>query len=816
MPELEGGGERAAPFDLPRTASAACDENGVITGWSQAAAELLGRGAEEVLGTSLGDLLAPGEDPAALLGVLRFSPGPDEETARLAQVLHPERGTLTLGVRGVPLTTASGPQWHLSAVDLAATPWWSQSHSVVERFLMNAPFGIGVLDRDLNFVWVNRGLENFSGVPLRERIGRPISEILPRLSPHRLEERLRYVLRTGEPVKHFEYHGFVPSEPHRERAFSSSCLRLEDADGRVLGVCYTGVDITERWRTRQRVDFLMESGGRLGTTLDLRRTAEEVTEVAVPRMADLAVVDLLEPVLRTEEPTGTVGPDTGRRLRRMARLCMRPELVGHTAVPIGSSPDYPADSPMVRALLAGRAVLAPGPLAGDAAPGSPDEWPEPDEGVGSLLAVPVRARGKVLGLAVFSRFAGREHFEPADLSMAEDFVSRAAVCLDNARRYTREHRTALGLQRSLLPQVIAAPPSVEVAHRYVPATSHEGVGGDWFDVIRLSGARVALVVGDVVGHGIHAVAAMGRLRTAVHSLADMDLPPDELLAHLDDLVLRLAEEQAEGPEAAGAAAAAVGARCLYVVHDPATRHCTMATAGHLPPALITPEGAVDFPELPAGPPLGIGALPFEAVEFPLAEGSTLVLYTDGLLTGTGHDMDAAAERLRRVLADTGADLQEAADDVLAGMGVRARDDDVALLLARPHGLGDEQMVTWQLRAEPSEVARARSLAADTLHAWGLDDLVFTTELVVSELVTNAIRYAAEPIRLRLIRQTVLTCEVTDGTSTSPRLRHARTTDEGGRGLFMIAQLARRWGTRYSPQGKIIWAEQALPEPAAGR
>ncbi|MCP9213445.1 SpoIIE family protein phosphatase [Streptomyces sp. NEAU-Y11] len=391
----------------------------------------------------------------------------------------------------------------------------------------------------------------------------------------------------------------------------------------------------------------------------------------------------------------------------------------------------------------------------------------------SMMAVPVRARGQLLGLATFCRSDGRDAFDPDDLTMAEDFVSRAAVCLDNAWRYTRERGSVLALQRTMLPQKLHVPESIEVTHRYVPATAYDRAGGDWFDVLRLSGARVALMVGDVVGYGIHGVAAMGRLRTAVHSLAAMDLPPDELLAHLDDLVLRLVDEQPDT-----GSAATEGAHCLYTVMDLTNGRCVMARAGHVPPAMLTPDGRVTMLELPAGPPLGVGTLPFEAVEFEVPEGSTLALFTDGLLRSGGDDFEAAEKWLELALARAG--LEDAADDVLTAMERGFSDDDLVLLLARPQRLGDDQVLTWDLRRDPMEVARARSLVAEALSAWGLDALVFTTELIVSERVTNAIRYGVDPCSLRLIRQsTALICEVADGTSTSPHLRHARTTDEGG-------------------------------------
>jgi anti-sigma regulatory factor (Ser/Thr protein kinase) len=380
--------------------------------------------------------------------------------------------------------------------------------------------------------------------------------------------------------------------------------------------------------------------------------------------------------------------------------------------------------------------------------------------------------------------------------------------VDNARRYAREHAAALALQRSLLPHALTGGSALEVASRYLPTDVQGGVGGDWFDVIPLSGARVALVVGDVVGHGINAAVTMGRLRTAVHTLADMDLPPEELLAHLDDLVIRLAEEEDQNDEAI--ATAVLGATCLYAVYDPVTRRCTMARAGHPPPAIAVPGGSVTFPDLPAGPPLGLGALPFESAELELPEGSLIALYTDGLIETCDQDIDVGLTRLSTVLPKPGLVLEDLCTMVVDALLTGPQTDDVALLLARTRALSPNQVASWDLPTDPAIVASARSLTVRQLTEWGLEELEMTTELVVSELVTNAIRHATGPIRLRLIRQDVLICEVSDTSNTSPRLRHARTTDEGGRGLFLVAQMTRRWGTRYIAAGKLIWAEQDLP------
>ncbi|MEU1448233.1 SpoIIE family protein phosphatase [Streptomyces mirabilis] len=358
----------------------------------------------------------------------------------------------------------------------------------------------------------------------------------------------------------------------------------------------------------------------------------------------------------------------------------------------------------------------------------------------------------------------------------------------------------LALQRSLLPHHRPAQLAVETAARYLPADPQAGVGGDWFDVIPLSGARVALVVGDVVGHGIHASATMGRLRTAVRTLADVDLPPDELLTQLDDLIL---EEIEEGIESVGE----VGATCLYAVYDPVSRHCTLASAGHLAPAIVTPDACVDFVPLAPGPPLGVGGLPFEATDVQLREGSLLVLYTDGLVEARDRDIDAGMRILAHALGEPAPSLEATCDNVVKALLPERPDDDVALLVACTHVLGPSHVVSWDLPADPAVVAEARRWAADQLTTWGMQDAAPTTELIVSELVTNAIRHAKAPIELRLIRNAALICEVSDASSTAPHPRRARALDEGGRGLFLVGQLAERWGTRHTLAGKTIWAEQ---------
>jgi anti-sigma regulatory factor (Ser/Thr protein kinase) len=325
-------------------------------------------------------------------------------------------------------------------------------------------------------------------------------------------------------------------------------------------------------------------------------------------------------------------------------------------------------------------------------------------------------------------------------------------------------------------------------------------------VIPLPGSRVALVVGDVVGHGLHAAATMGRLRTAVHNFSALDVPPDELLGYLDELVNRIDQEETDSNTGIGV----TGATCLYAIYDPVSRLCTIATAGHPPPALVGPDGNVVFPELPTGPPLGAGGMPFETAQVGLAEGTQIVLYTDGLIEERTRDFDVGMELLRAALSRRDREPEENCRAVLDALLPENPQDDVALLIAKTRVLGPERVSDREVVSDPAAVADIRTWSNETLDAWGLTDLAFATELVLSELVTNAIRYGSAPVRIRLLRDRSLICEVADGSNTSPHLKYAATTDEGGRGLFLVSQLTRRWGTRYSPDGKIIWAEQPFP------
>ncbi len=563
--------------------------------------------------------------------------------------------------------------------------------------------------------------------------------------------------------------------------------------------------VTGRAETvRERLTLLYRAGALIGTTLDVTTTAQELADVAAPGFADCVTVDLADSVLRGEEPRLPVGD-----VMNLRRTAVRGVGDDHPLYPAGRVIGFAPTTPESLGTTVGHTWIVSDLTTSQ-------RWRDPDpehaarileHGFHSLLSVPLRARGVILGVANFWRAQNESAFDLDDLSFAEELVARAAVSVDNAWRYTREHEMAVTLQRSLLPRGLPEQNALDVAYRYLPAQA--GVGGDWFDVIPLSGARVALVVGDVVGHGLHAAATMGRLRTTVLNFSTLDLAPDELLGHLDELVVRMDQDEGTG------GGAITGATCLYAIYDAVSGRFTIARAGHPGPALVLPDGTVSFPEMPAGLPLGIGGMPFEMTEFQVPEGSRLVLYTDGLVERRDRDIDDGLELLRRSLTDRDRTPEETCDDVLDAMMPSHPGDDVALLVARTRTLDPSRRIQWDVPPDPAAVAGVRKQAIRWLSDQGLDEEGFVTELILSELVTNAIRYGSEPIKVRLLHDRSLICEVSDCSSTSPHLRYAATTDEGGRGLFLVAQFAERWGARYTDRGKVIWSEQTLggPPPA---
>ncbi|QJT00159.1 SpoIIE family protein phosphatase [Streptomyces asoensis] len=807
----------AGPHDLldaSTDAAAIVSAAGVVVGWTRGAEALLGRPASEVVGRSAAELVAMDRDPARVAGVAaRCRAGMG--WSGVISVRPRDGRPVDVDLR-VSASFRIGDDECFLLSARRRSEQWTVGQSVLDGFLTRSPVGMAVMDLELRYVWLNDTLERFGGVPREQRLGRRLSDLLPGLQAAAIEGLMGKVLETGVPVTDYEYLGWSWADPHRRHAYSTSFFPLVGDDDSVTGVCYMVQDVTERWNARRLLSLVNEAGTRVGTTLDVMRTAQELADFAVPGFADFVIVDLLEPVLSTEGHGAWLtdaGPAPARPVMRRAGMCSVREGCPEAVARIGDRVDFLPPPHDAGLLIDGEPILIPVLDPSDELWTS--EQPERaasirEFGLHSLISVPMRARNTALGLATFVRSLNPVSFRSDDVLLARELVARAALCVDNARRYTREHTAAVTLQRSLLPHALAGGTALELASSYLPADPTDGVGGDWFDVIPLSGARVGLVVGDVVGHGIAAAATMGRLRTAVQTLADMEMPPDELLAHLDDLVLRLSVERTDDTAAHQGATAFLGATCLYAVYDPVTRRCTMARAGHPPPVVVAPDGQVSFPEPPAGPPLGLGGMAFESTEIELAENSLIGLYTDGLVEGADRDIEEGMLRLGELLARSDADLATLCTSAVRQLVPVPQPDDIALLLARTHALGPDHVVSWEVPVDPAAVSDVRARATRQVEAWGLGDLAMTSELIVSELVTNAVRYATPPIRLRLLLDARLTCEVSDASSTAPRLRHARITDEGGRGLFLVAQLAHRWGARYTADGKIIWAEQEIP------
>ncbi|MFI9772499.1 SpoIIE family protein phosphatase [Streptomyces sp. NPDC052415] len=781
---------------LASVAVAVTDHRGVVVAWSDAAEELLELPAPQMHGRSVLRLLA--DDGRRTAGSVE-SGSAVEGTTRLSS---PSGHAVTVRYRTYRLADAG---YVIAAVPLERACEIEQAEGLMRGLLAQGAIGFILRDTNLTVARTNITPGRFTGPTLRT--GSRLADVMSSQDATLAEAALRRVLETGEPLAASEQHVRSLQSPSGEWTFAVSAVRTQDADGQPTGVATLLTDATQHWRAAHRRELRHRASADVGGTLDVIRTAQEVVDVLVPAFGDLAWVDLAEAVLTGDEPPKMFGGGD-QHLRRVAVRAAAGTWPSALLQPGAVVPHYP-DLPVVRQLQKGRTIVVDRDSAKQALDDPAVFRLAVPEGGHSLALAPLFARGLVLGIVAIWRTSRPQPFDEEDADLLTEIAAHSALGVDNARRYTREHNAASALQRKLLPHASTRTSTIETTGSYVPAADGAEIGGDWFDAIKLPSLRTALVVGDVTGHGLHASATMGRLRTAVQTLADLELPPDELLARLDDLVVRLAAETESDERDA------VGATCLVAVHDPVTGQCTLATAGHPPPIVIRPEGHARLVDLRPGPPLGVGGLPFEETTIDVPSGSILALYSDGLLQGAETDIDTAmhdlTDRLSR-LQRSGRSLPTIGRDLLTELTASDRRDDTALLLARTCALEPGAVAHWVFPADPAAVADARDATIRKLDEWGLDDQAFATELIVSELVTNAVRYGGEPVGLRLIYDDdVLICEVSDPSSTQPRMRRARTTDEGGRGLFLVAQLSHRWGSRYGTSGKTIWVEQQMPQ-----
>ncbi|CAM5638178.1 hypothetical protein SAVIM338S_06201 [Streptomyces avidinii] len=680
--ELISGAAQAAGGwlgSLP-VALIATSADGTIVRWNQVAQELLGHAPPQMLGHNIADLLHPGSDRS--LGRSLW-----EATATGRGVM----GTVTAWHRdGHPLeveiwaSPVSDRQHGTASVlvfaaDAHAARRIRGASAVWDGLFSRSPVGIAVLDTQLRFLQVNAALEAMNGLPESAHVGRRLAEILPEVNAHEMEEAMLEVLATGQPLLDRRRVGRTPAEPDHDRVWSCSYVRVEDPARMPIGVIASLVDITEQQRDhveaeagRRRLALLSEASIRVGSSLELERTAQELADLAVPRLADAVTVDVLDVLARGDEPG--MGLTGGAALRRLGKAPLSGSRVTDVLDPLGRTLGFPAAAPYTQALAARQTYLV-ARLDEQALAPAARQSARPAQllgvGVHSFIMAPLVARDTVLGVATFYRTRPVGPFTAEDVTLAGELTARAALSIDNARLYHREHETAVILQRSMLPQHITPPPGLEVSHRYLPASDVNEVGGDWYDVLALAGGKAALLIGDVMGHGIAAAAVMGRLAASVRALARLDLPPVRLLRQLEAVLGDLADPML--------------ATFLYVVCDPATGHCTVTRAGHPPPALVLPDGTVRLLDTPPGVPLGVGGISFTPTEFTLPPGSLLVLYTDGLIEARGFDLDERLAELTRLLADPQRQLDHLCDSLITHLVPAAADDDVALLVARIGG-----------------------------------------------------------------------------------------------------------------------------------
>ncbi|NGO09268.1 SpoIIE family protein phosphatase [Streptomyces sp. HC44] len=663
-------------LDVLGVASVVLDTEGRIVLWSPQAEELFGYPAQEALGQYAARLMVHEQHTDLVVKLFTDVMETGEGWAGAFPVRHKDGSTRLVEFRNMRLLDDHGSVYALGlAADQSTVRRLERDVALSARMVSQSPIGLAVLDTDLRYVSVNPALERINGVPADEHIGRTVREVLPFVDVDALESAVHQVLDTGVPLVEQPTIGRTPADPHEDHAWSLSFYRLEDSLGTVLGVGISVVDVTERYRAsleaeaaRRRLAVIADATTRIGTTLELDRTAHELADVAVPELADIAAVDLLETVM--EGRRSDLGPAEPAMIRALAVQADDGCEALRAADPPGQVARYEPDRLVTECVRTGRPVMVPQVKNGDLVRIARD--PESAEllaraGVHSYLAVPLIARGEVLGALDLKRARNPLPFTDDDLLLARELAARAAVQIDNARWYQTARSTAVTLQRSLLPSHPPMTTGLEVASRYQPAGAVGEVGGDWFDVIPLEGGKTALVVGDVMGSGINAAATMGRLRTATSTLASLDLDPARLLEHLDKITEGLDHYIAT---------------CLYAVHDPHRRQCRLANAGHLPPALVRVGHRPKLLELPTGAPLGVGGVPFSTTTVDLDPGDQLVLYTDGLVETRRDPLDERLDKLLSLLDDPTRPLEEVCDLLLRAMHHPDNHDDVALLIAR--------------------------------------------------------------------------------------------------------------------------------------
>lgn len=810
-PQLRSRRERAVTGRIP-LAVVVVDADGLVSHWSSGARRLFGHSKEEAVGQPAGDLMpvsgALTEDRTGRVNGPYEPYEGDDGYDELGPELHGRSSYPTAG--RAKLSDAGRPR-----LDVL---WWA--------YPLAGP-GPGrhlVLAADVDQLRMEAGTDSgriapsfslHTEFPDADSLAGQLPHILPNMSVAEAERIVGQVLELGYPVLEFSHHDRVPVTPdwgvprrpagRQGRAYGTSAPDGPARDTHPVGnlgrlpAPAPELDL-EYAAVRERLEFLNEVSGLIGSSLDLARTIREVTSAAVPRFTDFAGTHLRAAVLAGEGfPTGP--PDVTTIWHRVWVEHNDEPGRWDDTVPVGEAIAFPEHTPFFQCMVTGEPVLIPrlSEEDGDRISAQFEKRDlRPLINNRSMLLVPLKARDVVLGFMVLMRRQGRQLFDDMDRTTGAELAARAGLVLDNARMYTYQENVADTLQDSMLPQVASRMAGCDIATRYLPGARLGRVGGDWFDSVKLPGSRTALVVGDVMGHGLNSAAMMGQLRTAVQTMATMEMPPAQLLRNLDDLAQRLGENYL--------------ATCLYAVYDPIRSEVQIANAGHIPPVIVrAADGRSELLDLPTGAPIGVGGVPFETATVRVAPGDRLVLCTDGLVEVRGQDIGAGLAALCESAAHPAASMDHACDTIIRALNTHGgRKDDVALLMARLNGIPDGDVAEWQLALDPREVARARRLVRGKLYDWNLPGAVESAELMVSELVTNAVRHARiRHVGLRLVRNEALLCEVTDDEPAPASLLGAKPDDEFGRGLRVVSRLARGWGSSSTALGKTVWFEQAL-------
>ncbi|MGX5207646.1 SpoIIE family protein phosphatase [Streptomyces violaceus] len=671
-----GSARPSGLLDVLRVASVVLDAEGRIVLWSPQAEELFGYEAREALGEYAARIMVHEQHVDLVVKLFADVMGTGQSWAGAFPIRHKDGSTRLVEFRNMRLLDDQGDVYALGlCADQSTVHRLEREVALSTRMIAQSPIGLAVLDTELRYVSVNAALEEINGVPAEQHLGRAVHEVVPQMDVEALEAAARGVLDTGTPVVDQSTIGRTPADPDQDHAWSISLYRLENAFETVLGVAVSIVDVTEQYRAgieaeaaRRRLALIADASGRIGTSLDLDRTARELADVAVPELADIAAVDLLDAVVQGRRTS--LGPAESAVIRALAVQGYDSAEALEAADPPGQVARYAPDRLVTECVRTARPVMLPQVKDEDLpriARSAEAAKLLGRAGVHSYLAVPLIARGEVLGALDLKRTRNPLPFTEDDLLLARELAARAAVQIDNARWYQSARDTALTLQRSLLPSHPPVTGGLEVASRYQPAGATSEVGGDWFDVIPLDGGTTALVVGDVMGSGIPAAATMGRLRTATTTLASLDLDPARLLEHLDKIT--------EGLEQAIAT-------CVYAVHDPHLRQCRIANAGHLPPVRVRAGHPPELLDLPTGVPLGVGGVPFSTTTVDLEPGDRLVFYTDGLVETRRDPLDERLDTLLSLLDGPDRPLEEVCDLLLRTLHEPDNFDDVALLIAR--------------------------------------------------------------------------------------------------------------------------------------